>query len=62
MEPDIACERLMARNALPKEEAAKRIGAQMSNEEHVARAAVVLPNNGSVDEFIATVRIRGARC
>jgi len=55
VEPEVACERLMARNKLTKEEAMKRIGAQMSNEEHAARATVLLQNNSTVEDFVEAV-------
>ena len=42
--------RLMARNGLSQEEAAKRIAAQLSLQEKRKRADVLIDNNGSIEE------------
>ena len=47
--------RLMKRNSYTVEEAQNRINAQMSNEERIQYADVVIDNNGTVSETIAQV-------
>lgn len=46
--PETALERLMKRNNFSREEALKRINSQMSNEDRIKRADVVIPNNDDV--------------
>eukprot|EP00009_Paramoeba_aestuarina_P008862 CAMPEP_0201522038 /NCGR_PEP_ID=MMETSP0161_2-20130828/16416_1 /ASSEMBLY_ACC=CAM_ASM_000251 /TAXON_ID=180227 /ORGANISM="Neoparamoeba aestuarina, Strain SoJaBio B1-5/56/2" /LENGTH=228 /DNA_ID=CAMNT_0047920789 /DNA_START=65 /DNA_END=749 /DNA_ORIENTATION=+ len=46
-DPDVAIERLMARNKLSKEEAQKRINSQITNEEREKVANVVVRNDGT---------------
>lgn len=47
--------RLMKRNSYTAEEAQNRINAQMSNEERIQYADVVIDNNGTMSETIAQV-------
>ena len=47
--------RLMKRNSYTVEEAQNRINAQMSNEERIQYADVVIDNNGTMSETIAQV-------
>jgi dephospho-CoA kinase len=48
--------RLMARNGLTREEADRRIVAQPSVSEKIARADVVIANDGTLDELRERVR------
>lgn len=56
VEPDLAVERLGARNGLDPEAARARINSQLSNAERTARADVVIENNGSLDELDAHIQ------
>ncbi len=47
--PEVARERLMQRNALSAAEADRRIASQVSDEDRLAHADVVLNNDGSLD-------------
>lgn len=58
VEPDLAVERLGARNGLDPEAARARINSQLSNAERTARADIVIQNNGTLEELNA--RIQGA--
>jgi len=51
VDPVTARERLMARNSLTKEDADKRIAAQMTNEERTQKADVVIWNKGSKEDL-----------
>jgi dephospho-CoA kinase len=53
--PHNAINRIIARNGLSQEQAQERIAAQLSNEERVARADVVITNDGTVDDLLARV-------
>jgi dephospho-CoA kinase len=53
--PDVARERLMERNQLSAEQADARIAAQITNDERVKHAKVVIENTGSLDELRANV-------
>jgi phosphopantetheine adenylyltransferase/dephospho-CoA kinase len=55
VEPDIAVQRLAVRNGLDEAAARARIASQLSNEERIARANVVIQNNGSMDELAARI-------
>jgi phosphopantetheine adenylyltransferase/dephospho-CoA kinase len=48
VDPDVAVERLAARNGLDPEAARARIASQLSNTERTARADVVVENNGTL--------------
>jgi dephospho-CoA kinase len=48
--PEIQLERLMARNGLSREEALRRIGAQMPQEEKIRLADLTIDTSGSLDE------------
>ena len=50
----------MARNSLSEEEALKRIRAQMSNTDRIARAHVVLSNNKDLDATKAQAQLAWA--
>jgi dephospho-CoA kinase len=49
--PDVARERLMARNGLTAEQADARIGAQLTNQERERHAQVVIDNGGTLEEL-----------
>jgi phosphopantetheine adenylyltransferase/dephospho-CoA kinase len=49
VEPELAVQRLASRNGLDPEAARARIASQLSNAERVARAHVVIENNGSLE-------------
>jgi phosphopantetheine adenylyltransferase/dephospho-CoA kinase len=51
VEPDLAVQRLAARNGLDESAARARIDSQLSNPERIARADVVITNNGTLDEL-----------
>jgi len=53
--PDIALQRLMARNGLSEERARGRLRAQLSNAERAARAQHVIPNSGTLEELEAAI-------
>ncbi|HXK32451.1 MAG TPA: dephospho-CoA kinase [Dehalococcoidia bacterium] len=50
-DPAIARERIITRNGLSAEQADARIAAQLSNGERVAKADVVIENNGTLDDL-----------
>ncbi len=52
---EIAIRRLAGRNGLSREQAEARLDAQLTNEERRTGAAVVIENNGTVDELRARV-------
>jgi dephospho-CoA kinase len=52
VDQDIAIARAMARDGLEREAVEKRIQAQLSNAERIARADVVIENNGTLEEMI----------
>lgn len=51
VEPAVARERIIKRNGLSAEQADARIAAQLSNRERVAKADVVIENNGTLDDL-----------
>lgn len=51
VDPDIAVARLRDRNNLDEAAARARISSQLSNEERIARADIVIENNGTLDEL-----------
>ena len=53
--PDLARRRVMERNGLTAEQADARIAAQLTNEERVKHARVVIENAGTLDELHAKV-------
>ncbi|MFN3236545.1 MAG: dephospho-CoA kinase [Pseudomonadales bacterium] len=52
VDQDIAIARAMARDGLEREAVEKRIEAQLSNAERIAKADVVIENNGTLEEMI----------
>ncbi|MFQ5381683.1 MAG: dephospho-CoA kinase [Dehalococcoidia bacterium] len=58
VEPDIAVRRLATRNGLEEEAARARIASQLTNEERIARAAIVIENNGDLEQLGATIQER----
>ena len=56
--PEVARERLMARNNLTAEQAQARIDSQLSNKERLTLADVKIDNSESVDELIKKVDAR----
>jgi len=55
IEPQIQLLRLMARDHLPEAAARQRIGAQMPQQEKLARADFVIDNSGSIDAALRQV-------
>lgn len=51
-DPETAIERAMARDGYPREAVQSRLDAQLSNEERVARADVVITNNAEPEDMI----------
>ena len=51
--PEIQVERLMARDAIPREEALRRIGAQMPAEEKLRFADYIIETSGSLERTLA---------
>ena len=51
VDPEIAITRCMSRDGLEKEDVQSRLDAQLSNDERVAQADVVIVNNGSEEEL-----------
>jgi len=56
-----AIARATQRDRVPRETIERRIDAQLSNEERIARADVVIDNNGTVDDMLAQLRRHWAR-
>lgn len=56
-----AIARAMQRDHVPRETIERRLDAQLSNEERIARADVVIDNNGTVDDMLAQLRKQWAR-
>ena len=56
VEVDVAVARLAERNGLDEAAARARIDSQLSNEERIAAADVVIENNGSREELADTIR------
>ncbi len=54
--PDVAVERLVARNGLTPEQARDRLAAQLSNEERTRNADAVIDNARPLEETLAQVR------
>ena len=52
---DVVIDRLKARNGLNKEEAQKRINAQMSVDERKSRSQVMIENNGDLAQLTAVI-------
>jgi phosphopantetheine adenylyltransferase/dephospho-CoA kinase len=51
-----AIARATARDNVPREAIERRLDAQLSNAERIARADVVIDNNGSIDDMLAQLR------
>lgn len=56
VDPELAVERLAARNGLDPEAARARINSQLSNAERVARANIVIENNGTLEALQAAIQ------
>ena len=56
VEPDLAVQRLATRNGLDEAAARARIDSQLSNAERMARADVVITNNGTLEELEAGIQ------
>ena len=56
VDPDIAITRTMLRDGLDREAIEKRIGAQLSNEERIEYADVVIDNSGSEEALLAQIK------
>lgn len=56
VEPDLAVQRLATRNGLDEAGARARIDSQLSNAERIARADVVITNNGTLEELEAGIQ------
>ena len=59
--PDIAVKRATARDGLDEAAVRKRIASQLTNEERIARADVIIDNSSSEQEFINLLKIELAR-
>ena len=55
-DPELRCERIMRRDGLSREEAERRMSAQLSEEFFIAHCDDILYNNGPAREFGASVR------
>lgn len=53
---EVAIARAMQRDGIPREAIERRLDAQLPNAERIARADVVLDNNGSQEELLAQLR------
>lgn len=58
---DNAIARAAARDNVPREAIERRIDSQLSNAERIARADVVIDNNGTIDEMLSQLRHQWAR-
>jgi len=58
---DIAIARAMERDNLPRSTVEKRLDSQLSNAERIARADVVITNNGTIEEMLAQLRVQWQR-
>jgi dephospho-CoA kinase len=56
VDPAVAKQRLMERNGFTGAEAERRINAQMSNEERMKKARVVIDSKGSKEETASKIR------
>lgn len=56
VEPDLAVQRLAARNGLDPEAARARINSQLSNAERIARSQVVIENNGTLEALQGAIQ------
>lgn len=56
VDPEIAVQRLAARNGLDPEAARARIASQLSNEERIRRGHVIIENNGTLEELHARIQ------
>lgn len=56
VDPEIAVQRLAARNGLDPEAARARIASQLSNEDRIARGDVIIENNGTLEELQARIQ------
>ena len=56
VDPETAVSRLMARNKLDEPAARARLASQLSNEERIAAADVVIENNDTVEHLMARVK------
>ncbi|PFG74487.1 dephospho-CoA kinase [Tepidiforma thermophila] len=56
VDPEIAVQRLAARNGLDPDAARARIASQLTNEERIARGDVIIENNGTLDELNARIQ------
>ena len=57
VEPDLAVQRLAARNGLDEAAARARIASQLSNAERTARANAVIENNGDLDALQSAIEV-----
>ncbi len=56
VEPDIAVQRLATRNNLDEEAARARIASQLTNDERIVKADVVIENNGDLETLERSIR------
>jgi dephospho-CoA kinase len=61
VEPEVAIARAMTRDGISREAAESRLAAQLSNAERIARADVVIDNNGAPEAMLAQLRRQWAR-
>ena len=55
VDQEIAISRAMERDGLERDAVEKRIQAQLSNEERISKADVVIENNGSLDDMLSAL-------
>ena len=53
---EVAIARAMERDRIPRETIEKRLDSQLSNAERIARADVVIDNNGTLADMLAQLR------
>jgi len=58
---DVAIARAMQRDNIPQSTVESRLDSQLSNAERIARADVVIDNNGTLEEMLAQLRGQSAR-
>ncbi|HET7158825.1 MAG TPA: dephospho-CoA kinase [Burkholderiales bacterium] len=61
VEREVAIARAMQRDAIPRPVVERRLDTQLSNMERIARAHVVIDNNGTPEEMLAQVRAHWER-
>ena len=52
---NIRLERLMRRNNFTREDALKRIASQLSDEHKIKKSDIIIENNGTLNELVASI-------